>query len=106
MENSISRTYSLKIFDIVKSFENTKEFYKEKCALPIYEKNFLPLEMRHYYWQMSKYKFFPKDKQKEIIDYFTECIRNTEIHFYNFSLEDMFIYMKFQVKKHLYKYLI
>lgn len=70
-QNSISRSYDFRIFDIVNSLANVKKHYLENNALNIYEEYLPIIELRHYNAQLNKAIYYPnKQMRKIIVKYF------------------------------------
>ncbi len=68
LENSISRTYSFKIFDIVESYNDIEKFYKKNNLLTDdITKVLNSSKCFHYYSQIKKITNFKKFKEKIII---------------------------------------
>lgn len=103
VKNSISRTFSYKIFDIVDSLADVKKFYIKNNSKDLYEKYIQILELRHYNRQMNKQRYFTKRKERRlIVDFFTLQERKIE---YNKCLNynDYYrrMHLKFKIKKYL-----
>lgn len=67
VSNSISRTYSLKILDIVGSFKDIKRFYINNNSEKIYNEFVSIAELLHYNGQMSKLTRFKSRLDRKII---------------------------------------
>lgn len=80
VKNSISSTYSFRIFDIYESFQDIKKFYKKHGAENLYDEYIRAVEFRHYYLQMEKQKnFIDKSARRIIIRHFEFLIRQIEV---------------------------
>ncbi len=106
VNNSITRTYDFKIFDIVNSFDDVKKFYKNKGIFEKYEKYLTVIELSHYNKQMSKQKKLKKLKAKKIIiDFFSIQEKNID---YSKSVNYNGYYKKMRIKfkiKTIFKYI-
>ena len=73
VNNSISRTYSLKILDICESFEYVRKFYDSKGKLNEYNKYIVWSEYFNIYFQYCKLRYFKnKSDRKKIYQIFNE----------------------------------
>ena len=69
--NSISRTYDLRIFDIVSVFADVKKYYINNGNESLYEMYIPKLQLMHYNFQLSKQIFFENRKTRRVVvDYF------------------------------------
>ncbi len=77
---SISNSYNFRIFDIVESFKDVKQFYIFKGKQEIYDKYIKIHEYRHCYLQMEKQKNFTNKKARRIVvDYFSLLLKNYDL---------------------------
>ena len=106
VNNSITRTYNFKIFDIASSFDDVKKFYKNNGIFEKYEKYLAVIELNHYNKQMSKQKKFKQLKAKKlIIDYFSIQEKNID---YSKSVNYNKYYKRMRIKfkiKTIFKYI-
>lgn len=77
VNNSISRTYSLKILDICTSFEFVYKFYESKGKINEYNKYIMWTEYFNFYFQYCKIRYFKnKNDRKKILQIFNEKRKN------------------------------
>lgn len=99
--NSISRTYSFKIFNIVNTLKNIEEAYKDRSDVLI---DYIPiLKLIHYNGQIAKVPYFENKIDRKIIVLFFQKYEK-EIKYNKRS--DVFkkykkIYYEFKIKVHL-----
>ena len=100
LPTSMSRIKNFRIFDIVESFNNVKQYYEINESLNIYNEYIQILELRHYNRQMEKQvQFKTKMERKTIVMYFK--INEKKL---NYSLMKNFndyykrIYVRFKIK--------
>lgn len=88
LNNSISRTYGIKILDITESINKVEKFYK---ANDIYEKNTKMLnavKFIHFYNQFVKYVYIKEKHLRKFIKYYLKCqIKNIKINYKDYSNE-------------------
>ena len=78
----ISRTYSTKIKDIVKSLEEAETYFDER-----FKYDFTKLKLEHYSAQFSKFKFLKSfNDRREIYHYFLDKILQIKSYSYNFFI--------------------
>ena len=75
LSNSVSTTYTNRIFDVEKVFRNVRAFFTERNE---FKKRILPVEMASYANQMKKYKFFAPEEQKDVIEFFKNKVNHLE----------------------------
>lgn len=79
VNNSISRRYDFRIFDIVNSLLDVKKFYHINQKDDLYDKYIQILELKHYNFQIVKVpNFETKMARKIIVDYFKLYERNID----------------------------
>lgn len=100
--HSITRSYDLRIFDIVNSLSDVREYYEEYGKIDIYDKYLPLLVLRHYYKQSSKQRFF-KDKKmrKLILEFFAIHERQIDCSKTETTSELKKIRRKFRIKYYL-----
>ena len=103
VSNSMSRMKSFRIFDIVESFNDVKNFYKINKSLEVYQNYIQVLELRHYHRQMEKQISFKKrDERKVIVTYFKIQEKRLDYKIMkNFNNYYKNIYFRFKVKTKL-----
>lgn len=70
--SSVSRTYDLRIFDIVNVFSDVEKFYTKNNRTILYKKDIPALTLKHYGFQMDKQFFYSNyGIRKLIIEYFS-----------------------------------
>ena len=80
VQGSISNSYNFRIFDIVESFKDTKQYYCLQGKEELYAKYVSAIEYRHYYLQMEKQKYYPdKRMKKAIVAYFSVALSNVDL---------------------------
>lgn len=80
VRNSISHTYTYKIFDIAESFKDIKNFYKINGFTAEYNKYVTIIEYRHYYFQMEKQKYFKKKADRIlVVSYFKNLLKALDV---------------------------
>ena len=76
---SISNSFNFRIFDIIESFRDIKNYYYNNGKDELYEKYISVIEYRHYYLQMEKQKYFSdKRSRKIIVAYFELMLQNID----------------------------
>ncbi len=115
VENGMSQTASLKIFDIVASFQDIKKFYTISNSQKEYDKYVTAVEFKHYCYQMEKQiKFRNYKMRKLIVYYFSNAIANIDIkksvHYSQYKkmyiICKLKIFFKFMYTSELYRMLI
>lgn len=113
IRSSMSNTFNFRIFDIVESFKDVERFYSINNYKDIYNQHISALQLKHYYIQMEKQKYFKKRKERNIIvDYFKLNIKKIDLsHSINLKMykkeyRNCKIKLKlgFLYKSHLYYY--
>ncbi len=75
VENSISHATNFNIFDIHKSMEDVKEFYRSIGKIDEYNKYIVNVEFQNYYGQMTKAKRYKSYKdRRSVYNYFINLI--------------------------------
>lgn len=96
VNNSISRTYSFNILDIVNSFKKIKEFYNKYGMEKMYIKYLSIVEMKHYLGQMNKLTYFEsKSDRKKILTEFSNAIKKIK---FTINIKNIIIYIKYKLK--------
>lgn len=97
VEGSISRTYSKKIFEIVKSFADVEEYYN-KYKSDIYRKQVSRIQLIHYFAQMNKYRKFDSIEDKnDVIEFFENAEKNISYEKKNWGYKDWIRYILYKM---------
>lgn len=101
VENSVSRTYTFKIFDVVESIKGVENFYK-KNGYKSYIDEILPaVELYHYNAQMNKIVYFKNFKDRiTVFNFFEKKIKEIDYSksSININRKKRKVYIKFLLK--------
>lgn len=102
LENSISRTYGLKIFDIVDSLNKVEKYYLCNSASEKYVKMLKAIRYIHFYNQFVKYVFVKDKSIRNIVKhYFTKEIAKINLDYNCFSIQTVNYLKKIKLKFYL-----
>lgn len=108
LQNSISRTYTEKILDILKSLDNVKEFYYSK-EKKFFIENIDIVYLNHINVQMKKTAFMEKTKRKYVLKELKESRKRVKMHIANkyyikeFIRYDFFSFLIFLLDNNIFE---
>lgn len=102
LDNSISRTYGLKVLNISESLNKVECFYKENHLYEKYSYLLNIVKFVHLYNQFVKYVYINKKYIRNIVKYyFTNEIINMNINYKLYSIDTVRYLKKLKLKFHL-----
>ena len=104
VSNSISRTYTIKILDIVNSLNYVDRFYKNNNIYNDNHKYINVVRMQHLYSQLSKNIYFKSFITRAFIkNYLTNEIRKEKINYAEYDKSTVTFIRKIRIKIHIKK---